>query len=293
VQELPAVEVIGYQASDSVRANLQVYRADDPTAAVVICLPAMGVRGSFYADFAQRLRKAGFHVAVADLRGIDSSSVRASRACDFGYAEILERDLPALAACVHQRFPAGSQYFLGHSLGGQLWALYLSANPVAAEGLILIASCNVHYRGWHWPTRWYVLGMALAMRSLGFVLGYVPGDKLGFAGTEARTVVRDWSHNCMTGKYEVANSPIDYEAALQRLARPILAISFETDIYAPPNAVDNLLRKFRSSRVEWRRFAKDHAGMEKITHFNWAKKPQMIVDTISEWISARQSLLER
>lgn len=293
MQETPAVEVIGYQASDSVRANLQVYKADDPNADVVVCLPAMGVRGSFYADFAQHLRRAGFHVAITDLRGIDSSSVRASRACDFGYAEILERDLPAFTACVRQRFPASSQYFLGHSLGGQLWALYLSANPLAAEGLILIASCNVHYRGWHWPTRWYVLGMALAMRSLGFVLGYVPGDKLGFAGTEARTVVRDWSHNCMTGRYEVANSPIDYEAALQRLARPILAMSFETDIYAPPNSVDNLLRKFRSSRVENRRFAKDHAGMERVTHFSWAKKPQVVVDTISDWISAQKSLHER
>src|SRR6476646_7377415 len=26
-------------------------------------------------------------------------------------------------------------------------------------------------------------------------------------------------------------------------------------------------------------FAKDHAGMEKVTHFNWAKKPQVVVDT--------------
>jgi predicted alpha/beta hydrolase len=293
VHDKPAVEVIGYQASDSVSANLQVYKVDNPNAPVVVCLPAMGVRGSYYADFAQHLCKAGFHVAVADLRGIDSSSVRASRECDFGYAEILERDLPALTACVRQRFPASSQYFLGHSLGGQLWALYLSANPVAAEGLILIASCNVHYLGWHWPTSWYVLGMALVMRSLGFALGYVPGEKLGFAGTEARTVVRDWSHNCMTGRYEVANSQIDYETALQRLPRPILAISFETDIYAPPNSVDNLLRKFRSSRVESRRFTKDHPGMEKVTHFNWAKKPQVVVDTISEWISARQSLPER
>jgi predicted alpha/beta hydrolase len=292
VQEAPIVEVMRYQAADSVHADVLLYKVNDPNAAVIVCLPAMGVRGKFYNDFALHLRNAGFHVAVADLRGIDSSSVRASRTCDFGYAEILERDLPALTACVRRRFPASSQYFLGHSLGGQLWALYLSANPAAAEGLILIASCNVHYRGWDWPRCWHVLGMALAMRSLGYALGYVPGDKLGFAGMEARTLVRDWSHNCMTGRYELANSSIDYEAALEHLAIPVLAISFETDIYAPPNSVDNLLRKFRSSRVESRRFAKGHAGMEGVNHFSWAKRPQVVVDTIFEWIAARQNLSE-
>jgi predicted alpha/beta hydrolase len=56
----------------------------------------MGVRGSYYTDFAKMLSRAGFNVVTSDLRGVDSSSVRASRSCDFGYEEIISLDLPAL-----------------------------------------------------------------------------------------------------------------------------------------------------------------------------------------------------
>jgi predicted alpha/beta hydrolase len=277
-------QVIEYRANDGARAATRVFRADEAAAPVVICLPAMGVRGRYYVKFAQALSRAGLHAITSDLRGIGSSSVRASRACDFGYKEILDLDMPPLLHAVRERFPANTRLLLGHSLGGQLSALYLSAHPDAAAGVILIAACNVHYKGWPAPMSWRVLGMAVLLRMLGAALGHVPAGKLGFAGNEARTVIVDWSNNCFSGRYIVANSDHDYEHSLKQMAKPILAMSFESDNLAPPRSVDNFLGKLAASRVTTRHFSHNHPGLEKARHFDWAKRPKVVVETIRTWV---------
>jgi predicted alpha/beta hydrolase len=278
---------VEYLSQDGARASMGVFHADDPAAPVVIVLPAMGVRAKYYKPFALALRRTGLHAVFSDLRGIGTSSVRASRGCDFGYAEILGLDLPALTAKVEECFPHNRRLLLGHSLGGQLWTLFLSSQPGAGEGLITIAACNVHYRGWSWPMRWRVLGMALALRSLGAVLGYVPADKLGFAGTEARTVVLDWSNNCLTGRYDIAHSKQDYEQSLTQMSKPVLAISFELDRLAPRKSIENLLSKLRSAQVTRRHFVADYPGLEKASHFNWVKRPEVVAQTVRTWLDER------
>src|SRR5690348_4220743 len=110
-------QVIEYRAQDGARASFRLFPADDRNAPVVICIPGMGVRGRYYTDFARMLSGRGFHVLTSDLRGIDSSSVRASRRCDFGYEEIINLDFPALVDAARQRFPSNGIILLGHSLG--------------------------------------------------------------------------------------------------------------------------------------------------------------------------------
>lgn len=244
----------------------------------------MGVRGSYYAGLAQGLSNAGLHAITSDLRGIGSSSVRASPSHDFGYKEMLSLDLPALIAQVRVCFPESKVLLLGHSLGGQLCALYLSEHPEAAEGLILIATCNVHYKGWSPFMRWRVLGTALSLRSLGALMGYVPARRLGFAGNEARTVIIDWSNNCKNGRYVVKHSRHDYDLSLQQMAKPILSISFEADRLAPPRAVANLLSKLPRCSVTAKCFSSNHPGLENAGHFDWAKRPETVTETISSWV---------
>jgi len=276
---------VEYCARDGTRASMLVFRADDPAAPVVVCLPAMGVRGGYYKEFAQALSRAGLHVITSDLRGVGSSSARASRTCDFGYGEILDLDLPALIETVNKCFPSNARLLLGHSLGGQLSALHLSAHEGVAQGVILVAACNVHYKGWSLRRRWRVLGTTILFRVMGRVLGYVPAGKFGFAGNEARTVAVDWSNNCWTGKYVIANSAHDYEQSLKRMARPVLAISFERDRLAPRKSVENFLGKLGAAPVTARHFSRDHPGLENVGHFDWVKRPQVVVETIQKWIN--------
>ena len=275
--------VIEYVAADAHRVSMRVLRAGNPDAPILLCLPAMGVAASHYSGFCEALRDSGVHVAVSDLRGLGSSSLRASRTCDFGYHEILSRDLDAFVARVKERFPTSPRYLFGHSLGGQLWSLYLSANPQAAAGLVTMASCNVHYVGWKAPARYRVLATALSLRAIGAVLGYVPAGRLGFAGNEARTLIIDWFNNCMTGNYKVANDPIDYESALRIMRKPVLALSLEGDGLAPRRSVDNLVLKMQAARVTRRHLSLSELGLARASHFSWTKRPAPVVDLILEW----------
>lgn len=263
---------------------MRVFDSGDLKAAVVICVPAMGVTGDYYAKFAQQLRRAGLHAITSDLRGNGMSSVRASKYCDYGYHEIVTFDFPALFAAVRKLYPLNPLFLLGHSLGGQLGALSLSLQENAASGLVLIASCNVYYKGWSLHRRWKVLGMTFLFRALSICLNYVPARRFGFSGNESRGVATDWSNNCWTGKYVISKSGPDYEASLQMMKKPVLSISFEKDVLAPQTAVEYLLHKLVNADIVRHHFSASHPGLENAGHFDWAKRPEVICRLIKEWI---------
>ena len=119
----------------------------------------------------------------------------------------------------------------------------------------------------------------------GALLGYVPGKRLGFGGgAEARTLMRDWSHNARTARYEPIGSNVDYEAALREVELELLTVNIDTDEMAPPNAVDftfEKLPKSRGKRVEARLSAPHPAA-----HMRWARDPSEVVAAVSAWIAS-------
>lgn len=268
--------------------SARIYTSENKGAPVYLLLPAMGTPASYYSTFCSELQQSGVSVAIVDLRGIGNSSIRPSKNCDFGYREIIEQDLKAFVDCIKKHFPNNQRILLGHSLGGQLWSLFLSRHPSAASGLVTMASCNVHYQGWPRPARYRVLAMAFVLRLLGAVLGYVPAAKLGFAGTEAKTVILDWSNNCMTGQYVLANDTTNYEAAMATLRKPILSISIEGDNLAPKLSVDKLVTKLKVAIVTRMHLVPAAIGLNRPSHFGWAKRPASVVALISTWATEFQ-----
>lgn len=146
---------------------------------VVLVIPAMGVRASFYAPLAQALAGLDMAVACADPRGNGGHSVRRLDGHDWGYEEMIGADLHALVSWVRSVFPARPVLLLGHSLGGQLGCLYAARYPGHLDGLILTGSGMGDWRGWGRARfkRWaqYVLIGALTR-----MLGYFPGEHLPF-----------------------------------------------------------------------------------------------------------------
>lgn len=284
--------VVECLAKDGHHFSAYIYESEDKGASVYLLLPAMGTPATYYEVFCAALQQSGMNVAIADLRGIGGSSIRASKNCDFGYREIIEQDLKAFVDCIKKHFPNNQRVFFGHSLGGQLWSLFLSRHPSAASGLVTMASCNVHYQGWPRPARYRVLTMASTLRILGFVLGYVPAAKLGFAGTEAKTVIVDWSNNCMNGQYVLANDSTNYEAAMATLCKPILSISIEGDNLAPKLSVDKLVIKMKAAIVTRMHLVPAAIGLNRPSHFGWAKRPASVVTLISTWTKEYQKNLK-
>ena len=230
------------------------------------------------------LEAQGVDVVTADLRGIGLSSVRAGRRTNFGYHEIVSHDLPALAYEVRRIFPDCPVFWLGHSLGGQLNCLFASANEPAVAGLILVASCSVFYRGWRFP---FNVGLLLFEQSaylLARLIGHFPGHLFRFGGREAPGIMRDWSRQGLTGRYNVTGNDHDFETLLEGMNLPVLAISFTDDGYAPMPAVQHLLSKMSGSAITRSHLSPSELGVDRLGHFGWVKRSHLLAPRIRDWL---------
>jgi predicted alpha/beta hydrolase len=275
-------EEIDVMSQDGVASKITVFAgAHAPLAPVLICMPALGVSAKFYEPLAEPILQEGWRFVTADLRGNGLSALRVRKGVDFGYHEMVTFDWPAVVDRVKELFPGAPVYLVGHSLGGQLSALYLAANPGAASGLILVAAPSVHWRAWDFPLNVCVLAGTQAACSLARALGYFPGRKIGFGGTEAKGVICDWARQARTGRYEPAGSDPGYERLLREMEVPVLAFSFEGDFLSPEKAVGILLAKMT-------RACTTHVNLsgEDLDHFRWVKRPAPVIEKIREWLAA-------
>ena len=284
-------EEIGIQSPDGADSAITVFTGDHaPSSPVLICMPALGVPAKYYEPLAGPFLREGWRFVTADLRGNGLSALRVGKGVDFGYREMLSFDWPAVTGAVRKRFPEAPLCLLGHSLGGQLSALYLAANPGAAAGLVLVAAPSVHWRGWGLPLGLGVLAGTQAACAVANFLGYFPGRKLGFGGTEARGVICDWARQARTGRYEPTGSAVDYEGLLRKLQLPVLAVSFKGDFLSPGRAVGNLLAKMPAADAV-------HVSLEGdgLGHFGWVKNAAPVIEALRGWMgqAIRQCLMAK
>ena len=249
-------------------------------AKIIIIMPALGVKADFYHPLAITLRDLGYIVVTVDLRGTGKSEAKPNKKRNFGYKEMLNYDWPVVLDKVNHHFPDKEIYLLGHSLGGQLNVMYLAKHKNLVKGLILVASCTVHYKAWKFPFNLGVLLGTQAGRLLVKILGYFPGKKVGFAGTEAQNVILDWAYTGRTGKYRALGDDFDYENNFKNINLPVLAISFKKDKLSPPKAVKELVAKMKNAKVSFAHFKDNH-----FDHFNWVKNNQAVVQSINKGIN--------
>jgi len=278
---------LAIRSNDGVDNLISLYIAEKNhhNTPILLCMPAMGVSARYYQAFAQALHAQGLSAATFDLRGHGQSSLRASRHCDFGYHDILKHDLPAAINTLREHLPDQPLYLLGHSLGGQLSALYMSQHPDQAKGLILTASCMVYYRGWPFPRSWGLLFFTQLALLITLIIGHFPGKKLGFAGREALGMMRDWASNARNGTYRLRNSRIDYDSGLGKLDTPVLAVNFDDDDFSPISATKTLLNKLSHCQHTYLSITGEELGLQSADHFNWLRSPNAVAERIATWLS--------
>jgi predicted alpha/beta hydrolase len=73
-------EAISISLSDGEENSITIFRAHQPTVLpVLVILPALGVKGSYYRNVAQHFAAHHYHVVTIDHRGHGHSSVRPSQ----------------------------------------------------------------------------------------------------------------------------------------------------------------------------------------------------------------------
>lgn len=248
----------------------------------ILILPGMGIRYTYYIKFAKSLALIGYEVFLTDYRGVGTSSVRASRSIDFHFDQYVDDGLYIIETVDSYR-QSSELIILGHSMGGQLGCL-LAARSKQISGLILIASCLIYYKGFPYPERFSFRLAAYIFPLITKVIGYFPGDRLGFGGKVPKGIIRDWAHNILTGEY-ASNSNFQYNQEVSALSLPIFILSFEGDRYSSEKAIDNLTNKISNqTHITTTRIKEDREGM-KHDHYSWARHPQGIVPYVDEWLN--------
>ena len=249
----------------------------------VLWLPAMGVAARHYAALAAHCAELGLTFAVHEWRGVGSSAVRAGRAHDWGYRELL-MDVAASFAAARAQTSSLSWIIGGHSLGGQLALLFAAQGTAPVDGLALIGSGTPYWRNFPW--RWRGLSRAAFALAplLAQVVGHYPGRRLGFAGNEARGVIRDWTRSARSGRYGF-DGMRDAESALARLRQPVLVMHAGDDRLVPRAAIDHLLAKMPiAPRMQVRLDAADF-GLARVGHFGWMQAPRPVARVLSGWVA--------
>ena len=247
--------------------------------AALLWLPAMGVAARHYQPFASALAERGVGVLVHEWRGNGSSSLRAGRRQNWGMRELLALDLPASRQALATQ--AGSLPLLvgGHSLGGQLACLHAGLAVPGLSGLWLVAAGTPYWRSYAAPRRWLLPLVYPGFSWLANLCGALPGHRLGFGGTEARGLIRDWARVGRTGRYRADGLPDMLETALASVTQPSRAVLLDSDWLAPVPALEALLAKMPASRATTTVLGTDTLGVPA-DHFAWMKRPQAVIEQL-------------
>lgn len=269
---------------DKVTVNMDVFSSQaEIQGPIILILPAMGVKANYYVPFAKNLVRQGITTMSVDLRGLGTYSIRPSNKVDFGYLEMIT-DLKLVVDTIKSKYPNQKIYGLGHSLGGQIAALAQAKYTNLFSGLILTASNSVYYKTWRGKQRYFNRIGFTIFPLLSRILGYFPGDKVGFGGKAAKTQVLDWAHVGRTGKYKILGDDLDYEKALKKVNLPILAVYIEGDWLSPKAAIAHLYGKFSQDTLVTNYTLTRAATGVKLNHFNWVKHGDGIVKSIINWL---------
>ncbi|MEB3370978.1 alpha/beta hydrolase family protein [Saccharopolyspora mangrovi] len=280
-QALEAVEVT---TPDHVRFVVRIKPQDDPSAPVVLVLPAMAMKAKFYYPLVKALHDEGLSVATADLRAQGESTPSLEDSRNFGYREIVETDLPAITEAVAKRFPEAPLHVFGHSLGGQTALLHACADPTRIAGLCLFATGSVYWRAFPPERRLSVLAGGRYIGSVSKLRGRWPGG-LFVPTPVAGRVMTDWCYQNLTGRYRLSGSERNYAPLLRELTMPVMAISLDDDELGPKSNVDYLCTRIPRAKLTRRHWDAESGVVENLDHFGWIKDSPAVAAEVREWIA--------
>ena len=263
---------------DGHRYNL-IARIPAHPRASLLWLPALGVAARHYLPFAHALAAKGVAVFLQEMRGNGSSSLRPSRQMDWGYRHILTWDIPRSHAAVVEHCDATERIIGGHSIGAQFAACYLALHSDAFDRLWLVASGSPYWRTFPAPKR-YVFPFAFQFVPwIAERRGVFHGRRFGFAGDEARSLMRDWAKVGLSNRYAAAGMETDLEQSLSRVQARAQAVLLKDDWFAPRRSMQALLDKMPNAAATTAILDSVALGT-KADHFAWMKQPQAVTSAL-------------
>jgi predicted alpha/beta hydrolase len=242
-----------------------------PTAGVLLA-GAMATPQTHYAAFAAWLAQQGLAVLTFDYRGTHASGGDRVASIDASFDTWGEEDVSAAARALRDAVGAGVPLlYLGHSLGGQLFAS--CTEQALFQRAVVVASGSGY-----WPRlrervpRW---GLFLVTQVWGPLLtpvfGYFPGARLGKVGNLPRGVIRQWTRWCRHPQY-LARDAAQRER-FGRVATPITYLNASDDEVFSDWSAAQFIALFPAGTVRRRIELQPQAlGVRRIGHFGYFRE---------------------
>jgi predicted alpha/beta hydrolase len=262
-------EPVEFEAQDGFRLGGTLFRPAGPYERAVAIHAATGVRQDYYARFAAYLAGRGFAALVYDYRGIGRSRPRTLRGFAARMRDWALLDAPAALECLERAAGGARLMAVGHSFGGQ--ALGLLPRPERIAAALVVGSQSGYWR--HWPPlgrSWMWLATHVVLPAAPRLLGYFPSSTLGFGEDLPAGVATEWASWCRHPQYLVG--ALGAHEGYARFTAPLRAYAVSDDRFAPPRAVEALLKLYPSARTELRRVAPVDVGAAKIGHFGFFRE---------------------
>jgi len=265
----------------SYQVPFKYFPAEGATAQVIIA-PGMGVPARFFTRLAEEFARQGLTAYIIEFRGHGESTMRASRKVDFGYKDHAD-DLLTICDRARTAEPDIPLYIVGHSMGGHIGLVAAAINHDKFDGLVFAGS-GIPYKGYYGS----LLGIGLILLAgivslLILVLGFFPGNIVGFAAREARSEMRDWRHLILRSKFKVRGMGEDIHQRMARFRGRVLAFHFPDDGLVSMPVIKAALVLTPNASQEIIEVNADDLGM-KSDHFNWARSPEVVVRKTRLWI---------
>lgn len=256
----------------------------EPTAVAIIA-SAMGVAQRFYAPFAEWLAAQGVAVYTFDYRGIGRSAPPGGRLKGFSATirDWAAYDCAAVIDAAARRFPELPLFWIGHSVGAQVFGLVPNRDRVRA--VLSVAAGSGYYRLNARPLRYYVLSFWLMIMPLALRLsGYFPGRRLGMVGDLPYGVAEQWRRWCLAADYFGVEP--DVRAKLAEVDVPITALSMQDDEMMTLRGTRALFDLYANAEVDVRRMRPSELGVPAIGHFGFfrAKMAESLWPMVPAWI---------
>src|SRR5699024_8583990 len=249
----------------------------------LLILPALGVSVSYYTPLAEALQTAGHDVYLVEQRGHGESSVRASRNVNYGFREMLE-DIDTAVKFAREQSPEKGVFLLGHSLGGHLSCMYAGWRGVeAVDGVILVACGTPWIKAYKGIDAMRIRALYHLIPVSQRLVGYYPGDKIGFGGREARTMMADWREMAGKNRYLARGMKVNFENGIRKYKGRVLTVRMTDDSFAESDAVAAVWQKFRKARRSHRLFDEKNLGTAA-DHFRWARRPEAVCINVNSWV---------
>lgn len=252
---------------DGTQLAARFYDAEHAVGTVLI-VPAMGVSQSYYGAFARWLTAHRFNVVTFDYRGMGRSRrgpLRGFKADVFDWAQL---DTAAMVDVAADRAPQLPLYWIGHSLGGQIFPFVPNNHRVAK--MITVATGSGYWREnapglkrivW-WM--WYVAA-PLSLK----LFGYFPGRRLRKIGDLPHGVMSQWRRWCLDPEYVVGAEGDMARQAFAAVRTPLTSLSFTDDEYMSARNTESLHGFYANAPQERKRFSPEQLGMRRVGHFGF------------------------